>query len=218
MTSTQQKRIVIVSPLVNIGLPIHPTAIYPCLSRSCLVKQARVAKMHLNNIYPFDAKSTDNKCSRIFRPWDASASASSSDSSQDSTISTTTQEHKCAIASVKLEDQRSFRPLQDKLASPNKHLQPLEYCADLYPAVYPELLHTNLALAQSLGLAAGDPLVMETMAQGFAFEEYARVLSQEHQAKILAAKKQRPKNPRPEIDTEVEPDQLLSTPSRPAVT
>lgn len=59
-----------------------------------------------------------------------------------------------------------------------------------YP-LYPEMLHANLA--QSLGLTPSDPLFLESIAQGYALEEYARVLSQEHQAKLLSSRKQRPK-------------------------
>lgn len=38
-----------------------------------------------------------------------------------------------------------------------------------------------------------DPAIMETLTQGYALEEYARVLQQEHQIKILNSRKQRPK-------------------------
>ncbi|XP_044269430.1 zinc finger protein 2-like isoform X2 [Tribolium madens] len=38
-----------------------------------------------------------------------------------------------------------------------------------------------------------DPALLETLATGYALEEYARVLNQEHQVKILNARKQRPK-------------------------
>lgn len=67
-----------------------------------------------------------------------------------------------------------------------------EYPAvERYPTLYPDLVHANLA--QSLGITTSDPLLLESMAQGYALEEYARVLSQEHQAKLLSSRKQRPK-------------------------
>ena len=47
-------------------------------------------------------------------------------------------------------------------------------------------------LAHSLGLTSNDPLFVESLSHGYAFEEYARLLNQEHQAKILN-RKQRPK-------------------------
>ncbi|XP_066145520.1 zinc finger protein 436-like [Euwallacea fornicatus] len=65
----------------------------------------------------------------------------------------------------------------------------MDYMHDRYSADM--MLQANLA--QHLGLPPNDPLLLESLAQGYAFEEYARVLNQEQQAKLLAAKKQRPK-------------------------
>lgn len=59
-----------------------------------------------------------------------------------------------------------------------------------YP-LYPEILQANLA--QSLGLNPADPLFMESFTQGYAIEEYARIISQEQQTKLLNGRKQRPK-------------------------
>lgn len=59
-----------------------------------------------------------------------------------------------------------------------------------YP-LYPEMIHANLA--QSLGMNPHDPLFLESLTQGYAMEEYARIVSQEQQAKFLQGKKQRPK-------------------------
>lgn len=61
---------------------------------------------------------------------------------------------------------------------------------DPYP-IYPDIAHANLA--QSLGLSPSDPLLIESIAQGYAMEEYARIISQEQQAKLLNGRKQRPK-------------------------
>lgn len=66
----------------------------------------------------------------------------------------------------------------------------VEYPMYDYP-MYPDLLHANLA--QSLGLNPTDPLFMESIAHGYAMEEYARIISQEQQAKLLNGRKQRPK-------------------------
>ncbi|KAF2879512.1 hypothetical protein ILUMI_26666 [Ignelater luminosus] len=59
-----------------------------------------------------------------------------------------------------------------------------------YP-LYPDYVHVNLA--HSLGLTPSDPLFLECVNQGCTLEEYTRVISQEHQAKLLSSRKQRPK-------------------------
>ncbi|CAG9569527.1 unnamed protein product [Danaus chrysippus] len=49
-------------------------------------------------------------------------------------------------------------------------------------------------IAQTLGVPPTDPLLLESLAQGYAMElEYARILQQENEAKLLNARKQRPK-------------------------
>ncbi|XP_047539905.1 zinc finger protein 148 [Vanessa atalanta] len=49
-------------------------------------------------------------------------------------------------------------------------------------------------IAQTLGIPPTDPLLLESLAQGYAMElEYARILQQENEAKLLNARKQRPK-------------------------
>lgn len=55
----------------------------------------------------------------------------------------------------------------------------------------PEILHANLA--QSLGLNVSDPYLLESLSHGCTIEEYARVLTQDQQAKLLNNRKQRPK-------------------------
>ncbi|KAG5894228.1 hypothetical protein JTB14_002277 [Gonioctena quinquepunctata] len=150
--------------------------------------------MFISNMCPYEVKPVENKCGRIFRPWDA---CSEQDSSQDSTVSTTTSEENQRLKCVPQENpnqdscKRGFRPIPKIETELNTPHLPLEHPVDLYSSLYPDILQSSIA--QTLGLAPSDPLFMESMAQGFALEEYARVLNQEHQAKILAAKKQRPK-------------------------
>ena len=49
-------------------------------------------------------------------------------------------------------------------------------------------------IAATLGVPPTDPLLLESLAQGYAMElEYARILHQENEAKLLNARKQRPK-------------------------
>ncbi|KAJ8967464.1 hypothetical protein NQ314_002778 [Rhamnusium bicolor] len=157
-------------------------------------------------MYQYDIKPTENKCNRIFRPWDSANTPL--DNSQDSTISTTTNEtedsqenivkHEESTCERITETKEGFRPIQKTEKKMPEILtqfsiQPqvsVDYPLETYNA-YPEILQASIA--QSLGLTSNDPLLMESMAQGFALEEYARVLNQEHQAKILASKKQRPK-------------------------
>lgn len=154
---------------------------------------------------PYEVKSK-NKCNRIFRPWDCVTI--NADNSQDSTISTTTvedtqeSEELCDFetsCSKSNPDKEGFRPL-NKTAIASENSQCLSvpsknshsgYLADPFNGVYSDVLQPNLC--QALGVASTDPLFLESMAHGIAIEEYARILNQEHQAKLLAAKKQRPK-------------------------
>lgn len=63
----------------------------------------------------------------------------------------------------------------------------------IYPGYVPEYLPTS-DIAQALGVPPTDPLLLESLAQGYAMElEYARILQQENEAKLLNARKQRPK-------------------------
>ncbi|XP_013165476.1 PREDICTED: zinc finger protein 629 [Papilio xuthus] len=56
----------------------------------------------------------------------------------------------------------------------------------------PEYITTDIAHA--LGVPPTDPLLLESLAQGYAMElEYARIIQQENEAKLLNARKQRPK-------------------------
>ncbi|KAJ8918554.1 hypothetical protein NQ315_013059 [Exocentrus adspersus] len=145
-------------------------------------------------MYSYDLKPVDNKCSKIFRPWDSAKEP------QDSTISTTTSDEEKQnneppekiAPTTPTEAKTGFRPVQkpvhknSRIPAPPPPIPAVEAFS-----VYPELIQANLA--QSLGLTPGDPFLMESMAQGIALEEYARVLNQEHQTKMLATRKQRPK-------------------------
>lgn len=115
---------------------------------------------------------------------------------QDSTVSTTTNDEEKQQKTT--DSKPGFRPIKKTEKPPSEtksHVAvqpppPADYSLEGY-SVYPDVTQVNLA--QSLGLTVSDPLLMESMVQGFALEEYARVLNQEHQAKILASRKQRPK-------------------------
>lgn len=162
--------------------------------------------MYINKTFPYEVN-TKNKCNRIFRPWDC-VTDTSADNSQDSTISTTTvedtqeAEEKCDIKISCLKsnsDKEGFRPL-NKITNISEGSQcpsvplkntPPGYLIDSFNGVYSDVLQPNLT--PPLGVASTDSLFFESMAQGIALEEYARILNQEHQAKLLAAKKQRPK-------------------------
>ncbi|XP_018562773.1 zinc finger protein 184-like [Anoplophora glabripennis] len=156
-------------------------------------------------MYSHDLKPIENKCSRIFRPWDSINC--SQDISQDSTVSTTTsddEKQNIKVIPEKKSNEKTtemktgFRPIKklEKLPPDTKNRgtvlppHPVDYSLEAY-SIYPDMIQANIA--QSLGLTPNDPLFMESMVQGIALEEYARVLNQEHQAKILASRKQRPK-------------------------
>lgn len=148
---------------------------------------------------------------KIFRPWD-------SKDEQDATVTTTSREDfpPLEILSRKFSAQESKHNHpdkdEDKETQSTKQFKSkshtvtyensgtvdvsnqVEYNSlsriDPYP-IYPDLVHANLA--QSLGLNPADPLFMESIAQGYAMEEYARIITQEQQAKLLSNRKQRPK-------------------------
>lgn len=150
------------------------------------------------------------QCAKIFRPWDTSKNCD-----QDSTISTTTVEENSMKKAELEEVKKCCDDIKDISESPKKAFQkviskkqpkdlktPSSKTPDIaypeYPLfgadglpLHPELFQTNLS--QSLGLANADPLLLESFAQGYALEEYARVLNQEHQAKLMNSRKQRPK-------------------------
>ncbi|CAG4970837.1 unnamed protein product [Colias eurytheme] len=69
---------------------------------------------------------------------------------------------------------------------------PIPQSTSHYPGYIPEYLPGDIA--QTLGIPPTDPLLLESLAQGYAMElEYARILQQESEAKLLNARKQRPK-------------------------
>lgn len=144
------------------------------------------------------------KCSRLFRPWDVE--------NQDSTISTTTNE----------DDTENEESQEDKTDKHSNTTQKFETKCDTiippttteiiqkstissppilpmvpdrvppYPefGYYSDLMQANLT--QNYSMLPSDPF-LEQLANGYALEEYARVLEQEHQEKVLNAKKKRPK-------------------------
>lgn len=204
--------------------------------------------MYINNdLCSYKIRNAENVCGRIFRPWDnAIAKNVLKDTSQDSTVSTTTQdeeefvpriEEKCEDKSSTAKEKSSnldkdgcknesrsiipgnsaspvcknskiganqsivpTSPLYPTLCEslpptpeifmPTNPL-PVDFLQDPYSTINTDLVQTNLA--HHLGLPPNDPLLLESLAQGYALEEYARVLNQEQQAKLMAAKKQRPK-------------------------
>lgn len=79
----------------------------------------------------------------------------------------------------------------------NEEIKPVYSETSLIPPMYtgymPEYLPTS-DIAQALGVPTSDPLLLESLAQGYAMElEYARILQQENEVKLLNARKQRPK-------------------------
>lgn len=122
---------------------------------------------------------------KIFRPWD-------NKEAQDSTISTTTTEN-CEKIEEKEILKREEEPIikdQREDIKQSSSFKDLGTILEGYQPNPADIIQINLA--HSLGLAPNDPLLLETLTQGYALEEYARVLSQEHQSKILN-RKQRPK-------------------------
>lgn len=147
--------------------------------------------------------------SRLFRPWDGN---------QDSTITSTTAKKNLDNEDInKTSEQKQLSDtvkseydttrINERLFDLNDHLHhrssmfPLSHSEELqhiqqqteamaFYTNYPEFM-TGLSPATYLhaaGAATMDPLTMNAMEQ-----EYARVLAEEAQAKILSARKQRPK-------------------------
>ncbi|KAK9871743.1 hypothetical protein WA026_014197 [Henosepilachna vigintioctopunctata] len=156
-----------------------------------------------------------DKCSRIFRPWDLE--------NQDSTVSTTTEDNfqrdeKIAFSSrepiSKLEDVRkdSNDSRVDRISDPNS-METASRCFDYknlscsnFDGISQEIFNrvppysnynisdiTQNSISQNLGLTSNDSVLLENIAQGYALEEYVRVLEQEHHTKLLNSKKKRPK-------------------------
>lgn len=134
------------------------------------------------------------KCGKIFRPWDGECA-------QDATITTTTDNvdeiatpRKTQVVETKSCDKedksgsshkKSFRRVSPKAEQPE--------CLSV--ADYPGLqdICSPVCLQNPLELSTADHLFLESMTSGYALEEYARILTQEHQTKLLNARKQRPK-------------------------
>lgn len=93
--------------------------------------------------------------------------------------------------SLKIEKETKIVPPVD-VYSPNTLQASVLPPPNMYTYV-PDYLPTA-DIAHALGVPPTDPLLLESLAQGYAMElEYARILQQENEAKILNARKQRPK-------------------------
>lgn len=134
---------------------------------------------------------TDSKCIKIFRPWDGECA-------QDATITTTTDgnDTKTQVVvetkSCDKEDKSGSAHKKSFRRVPPKADQ--RECLSL--ADYPGLhdICSPACLQNPLELSTADHLFLESMTTtGYALEEYARILTQEHQTKLLNARKQRPK-------------------------
>lgn len=168
--------------------------------------------MYLKNDFSaYKLKGDENKCARIFRPWDSDLE-DCPNVAQDSTVSTTTKDEEVA-GKCQQPVETGHSTSCPKSSKPPPHPPsevsllnfpprdqgnflattplPLDYLQEPFPPLNPDFIQSNLA--QHLGLPPNDPLLLESFAQGYALEEYARVLSQEQQTKLLASKKQRPK-------------------------
>ncbi|XP_061723653.1 zinc finger protein 629 [Cydia pomonella] len=86
-------------------------------------------------------------------------------------------------------------PVEPKSVTPKPH-HPSSLPQNLPPPLYDAFIpgYPAADIAQAFGVAPTDPLLLESIAQGYAMElEYARILQQENEAKLLNARKQRPK-------------------------
>ncbi|KAF5298109.1 hypothetical protein FQA39_LY02533 [Lamprigera yunnana] len=150
------------------------------------------------------------KSNKIFRPWDSNGNINkittvnvtprnsriSDDSAQDATISTTTENTEWAAISNQTPkfdekcESLSFIPNNDMCKHENFGFSEYSTSLDAY-TLFPDLIHANLA--NSLGLTPTDPLFIEYLNKGCTMEEYTRIINQEQRAKLLNARKQRPK-------------------------
>lgn len=140
---------------------------------------------------------TDSKCGKIFRPWDG-------ESAQDATITTTTDEDNITtppktsplIVAVDAKPcDKKDKPSSSHKKSFRRVPPKAERRECLSVPDYPGLqdICSPACLQNPLELSTADHLFLESMTSGYALEEYARILTQEHQAKLLSARKQRPK-------------------------
>ncbi|KAL3268128.1 hypothetical protein HHI36_007255 [Cryptolaemus montrouzieri] len=159
------------------------------------------------------------KCSRIFRPWDlenqdATVSTTTEDECQEKYVkegkecvkkieefNTTKKKVKennlktdeIPLVSMCVPSESSLKSSHcENSVYPNFSQQPFDRVPPFADyTFYPEILQANLS--QNLGIPPNDQILLESLSHGYALEEYARVLEQEHQAKILSSKKKRPK-------------------------
>lgn len=139
---------------------------------------------------------------------------------QDATVSTTTMDNEddkklsalkdvpdspvanlslCCDRLLKEPEKMKNEVQEDTIKKPAENLRTHHFLSQniVPPSSYnqsymPEYLPTDIA--HTLGIPPTDPLLLESLAQGYAMElEYARILQQENEAKLLNARKQRPK-------------------------
>ncbi|XP_028043699.1 zinc finger protein 629 [Bombyx mandarina] len=134
------------------------------------------------------------------------------DINQDATVSTTTADEdvkkpidaESPVTSLSLCCDRLLQdPQKIELKSPHSEPSPLMHTLSespgipVTPMMYNQMVTPEYApsdIAQALGIPPTDPLLLESLAQGYAMElEYARILQQENEAKLMNARKQRPK-------------------------
>lgn len=126
---------------------------------------------------------------------------------QDATVSTTTEEEEkspsitddinpvtnltlCCDRLLQEPTKQETKP--NMIQAPYPNTAPITALPPVYNPSYHDYLQTDIA--QALGVPPTDPLLLESLAQGYAMElEYARILQQENEAKLLNARKQRPK-------------------------
>ncbi|XP_053619610.1 early growth response protein 1 [Plodia interpunctella] len=90
---------------------------------------------------------------------------------------------------IKNENKIETKPADLCTQLPNLYPNPNIYSPPFVPDYLPAA-----DIAHALGVPPSDPLLLESLAQGYAMElEYARIIQQENEAKLLNARKQRPK-------------------------
>ncbi|XP_013185076.1 Krueppel-like factor 16 [Amyelois transitella] len=101
------------------------------------------------------------------------------------------EEKKNTKHEIKQENKTVTKPLPSDncMPPPNAFPPPNMYGSSFVPEYLP-----TADIAHALGVPPSDPLLLESLAQGYAMElEYARIIQQENEAKLLNARKQRPK-------------------------
>ncbi|CAH0555043.1 unnamed protein product [Brassicogethes aeneus] len=142
------------------------------------------------------------KCSKIFRPWDCSENSQESKTSTNSSHQAS-EEYKIKNETTKQEENSKCSDIQQISAQQisDQQISSDKIGLQVHPSSIPDLNipfsihsdHYTSNIAQYLGLSQGDSLFLESLSNGYALEEYARIVNQEHQSKIIQSRKQRPK-------------------------